>query len=95
MPRLEFSERFASDLAIVESAKLEAQIMACLDRIEMFGELGSSNIPNSVRAEFGEGIRKIPVNPFDSIYSYYPNLDLVRVEALIHQNCLVMDRSRK
>lgn len=85
MPRLEFSERFANDLALVESERLEARILANLDNIEMFGEFGSPNIPDSIAERFGGGIRKVAVNPFDLIYTYYPELDLVRVEALVHQ----------
>lgn len=85
MPRLEFSERFAEDLAHIESPKLEARILADLDNIELFGKFGSSNIPESIRLEFGEGVRKVAVNPFDLIYTFYADQDLVRIEALIHQ----------
>lgn len=85
MPRLEFSERFVNDLALVESAKLEARIMANLDNVEMFGEFGSANIPESIREEFGAGVRKVAANPFDLIYTFYPEQNLVRIEALVHQ----------
>ena len=85
MPRLEFSERFAEDLARIESPRPEARILADLDNIEAFGEFGSSNIPESIRQEFGSGVRKIAVNPFDLIYTLYPDADLARIEALAHQ----------
>ncbi len=85
MPRLEFSERFADDLARVTSKKLEARIFASLDHIEMFGEFGSRSIPDSIQQEFGEGVRKVALNPFDLVYTYYPKRELVRVEALVHQ----------
>lgn len=85
MPRLVFSDRFASDLAPIESAILEARIIAALDNIQMFGEFGSSNIPESVKLQFGGEVRKIAINPFDLIYSYYLDCDLVRVGALVHQ----------
>lgn len=85
MPRLEFSERFVNDLALVESERLEARILANLDNIEMFGEFGSLNIPDSIAERFGGGVRKVAVNSFDPIYTYYPELDLVRVEALVRQ----------
>ena len=85
MPRLEYSERFVSDLALIESPRLEARILSALDNIEMFGEFGSSNIPQSIRDQFGDGIRKVAVNPFDLIYTYYPEQDLVHIEALVHQ----------
>lgn len=85
MARLEYSERFANDFARVWSPKLEARILANLDNIERFAEFGSSNLPASIKARFGEGVRKVAVNPFDLIYTYYPKDDLVRIEALIHQ----------
>ena len=56
MPRLEFSKRFANDLALVESERLEARILANLDNIEMFGEFGSLNLPDSIAERFGGGI---------------------------------------
>ena len=85
MPKLEYSERFVNDLALIESPKLEARILADLDNIELFGEFGSSNIPKSIKEQFGTGVRKLAVNPFDLIYTYSPEKDLVRVEALVHQ----------
>ena len=54
----------------------------------MFGEFGSSNIPQSIREQFGDGVRKVAVNPFDLIYTYYPEQDLVHIEALIHQRAV-------
>lgn len=85
MPRLEFSERFVNDMSFIESAKLEARILENLDNIEMFGEFGSSYIPSSIKKDFGEGLRKVAVNPFDLIYTFYKDQDFVRVEALVHQ----------
>ena len=85
MPKLEYSERFVNDLALIESPKLEARILADLDNIELFGEFGSSNIPKSIKEQFGTGVRKLAVNPFDLIYADYTAKDLVRVEALVHQ----------
>ena len=85
MPRLEYSERFADDLAPVTSAKVEARVRAALDNVEAFGDFGSRVVPNSIREDFGEGVRKVVVNPFDLVYTYYPEKDLVRVEALVHQ----------
>ncbi len=85
MPRLEFSERFAEDLARVASGKVEARVYAALDNVEAFGEFGSRVVPDSIREDFGEGVRKVVVNPFDLVYTYYPDEDLVRIEALVHQ----------
>ena len=85
MPRLEYSERFAEDVAQVTSAKVEARIYAALDNVESFGEFGSKVVPDSIRRDFGGGVRKVVVGPFDLVYTYYPDEDLVRVEALVHQ----------
>ena len=85
MPRLEYSERFAEDLARVTSEKVEARVYAALDNVEAFGDFGSKVVPDSIREEFGMGVRKVVVNPFDLVYTYYPDDDLVRIEALVHQ----------
>ena len=85
MPRLEYSERFAEDLARVTSGKVEARVYAALDNVEAFGDFGSKVVPDSIREEFGEGVRKVVASPFDLVYTYYPDEDLVRIEALVHQ----------
>lgn len=83
MPRLEFSDRFADDLSRVASCKVEANIYAALDNVEAFGKFGSRLIPDSILRVFGEGVRKVVVSPFDLICTYYPEKDLVAIEALI------------
>lgn len=85
MPELEYSERFAEDLAMVMSARVEERIFRVLDDIEVFGGLGSRDVPRSISERFGGGVRKVTVNPFDLVYTFYPQIDLVRVEALVHQ----------
>lgn len=85
MPKLEFSERFASDLAAITSCRLEARILSDLDNIEAFGGFGNADVPDSIKAEFGAGVRRVAVNPFDLVYTFYPELDLCRIEALVHQ----------
>lgn len=85
MPKVQYSERFADDLASVTSAKVEGHILRCLDNIESFPEFGSKLLPTSITKEFGDGVRKVSVKPFDLIYTYYPEQDLVRVEALVYQ----------
>ena len=85
MPELEYSERFAEDLAMVTSARVEERIFRVLDEIEVFGGLGSRDVPRSISERFGGGVRKVTVNPIDLVYTFYPQIDLVRVEALVHQ----------
>ena len=83
MPKLVFSERFADDFARVTSARVEASILTALDNIEAFADFGSRNIPNSILEEFGDGVRKVVVSPFDLVYTIVG--DEVHVEALVHQ----------
>lgn len=85
MPRLEYAERFVRDFASILPSKLEQRILSDLDGIEAFGDFGSSNIPASIKKEFGVGVRRVAVNPFDLIYTHYPEQDLCRIEALVHQ----------
>lgn len=85
MPSLEYSERFAEDLARVTPSRIENRVLQVLDDIESFAEFGSRNVPASIRDRFGNGVRKVAVTPFDLVYTYYPQKDLVRVEALVHQ----------
>lgn len=85
VPELEYSERFAEDLAMVTSARVEERIFRVLDDIEVFDGLGSRDVPRSINERFGGGVRKVTVNPFDLVYTFYPQIDLVRVEALVHQ----------
>ena len=85
MPRLEYAERFVRDLASITSSRLEQRILSNLDNIEAFGDFGSSNIPSSIKKEFGTGVRRVAVNPFDLIYTHYPDQNLCRIEALVHQ----------
>ncbi len=85
VPRLEYSERFAEDLAAVTSSQVEKRIMRVLGDVESFAEFGSKDVPASIHVRFGDGVRKVAVNPFDLVYTYYPQDDLVRIEALVHQ----------
>ncbi len=85
MPKLEFSERFANDLSKVESPRVFSEILAALDSIERFGAFGSANMPASIQKEYGSQVRRIPVYPFDLIYTFYSEENLCRVEALVHQ----------
>lgn len=85
MPRIELTRRFAEDVAEIQSARIESTIYSVLESLQLFGGLGSPLVPDSIKAEFGDEIRKVAINPFDLVYSFYPDDDLVRVEALVHQ----------
>ena len=85
MPELVFSERFANDLAAVTSQKAEASVWAALDNVEAFPEIGSPNVPDAIRREFGDGVRKMVVGPFDLVYTIGEVDGKIHVEALVHQ----------
>lgn len=57
MTRLEYAERFANDLALIRSPKVEARILENLDNIERFGEFGTLLVPPSIKREFGDNVR--------------------------------------
>lgn len=82
MSKLEFSERFVTDFAAITSKELERRILDSLDSIELFAKFGSPDIPASIKEELAGDIRKVATNPFDLIYTYYPDEDLCRIEAL-------------
>ena len=85
MAKLLYSDRFASDLASVTSTKIERKIFDILDAVEAAGDIGSKAVLKSIRSEFGEGVRKLAVNPFDLVYTYDAERDITFIEALIHQ----------
>lgn len=60
-------------------------IFDILDAIEAAGDIGSKAVPESVRSEFGTGVRKLAVNPFDPVYTNDAERDIVFIEAPIHQ----------
>lgn len=86
MTKLLYSDRFASDLAGVTSANIERMIFDILDTIESAGDIGSKAVPESIRSEFGTGVRKLAVNPFNLVYTYDAERDIVFIEAPIHQH---------
>ena len=85
MTKLLYSNRFASDLAGVTSANIERKIFDILDTIEAADDIGSKAVPESIRSEFGAGVRKLAVNPFDLVYTCDTERDIVFIEAPIHQ----------
>ena len=53
--------------------------------IEGAGDIDSKAVPESIRSEFGAGIRKLAVNPFDLVYTCDAERDIVFIEAPIRQ----------
>ncbi len=46
--------------------------------MRLSGGGGSKFLPNSIREKFGEGVRKVVVDPLDLMCTYYPEEDLAR-----------------
>jgi len=84
MPRLEFSQTFAEDLASITSPRIEANVLRALDDIEQFGDFGSPTVPEPIKRRYGSGVRKAVVKPFDLIYTHIPEDGVVRAEALAY-----------
>lgn len=84
MSNVRITKGFISDLAFVRSDGVEQKIRSSMQSISAFPKIGSTNVPRSVIAKYGEGIRKTAVKPFDLIYRYEEVEDTVIFEALIH-----------
>ena len=85
MAELVYEAGFADDLALVYSEKLRHEVSRLLDAIELFGDIGSRDVPVYLLQTYGEGIRKAPVGPFDLIYLVDEDNDIAYIRALIHQ----------
>lgn len=79
-----YSEAFLDDAAAVWSPKVRDHLARALAAVESFPEIGSTDVPASIRSQYGEGIRKIVVAPFDLAYEYDAEADAVLVYGLIH-----------
>lgn len=80
-----YTEGFLNDATMIWSGRIKIKLANALQSIEEFPEIGSSNVPSSVKEEFGQGIRKFVVDKFDIIYEYDSENDVVMFYALIHQ----------
>jgi hypothetical protein len=50
--------------------------------------MGSRILSPTIKQRFGSNVRKIEVNPFDVIYRYIPEDNLLCIEGLIHQRAV-------
>ena len=83
MASVVLTERFVSDASGIWSDKALDRIRRCVLSLEAFPEMGSPDVPPSIRKEFGDGIRKVVVAPFDLVYEYEPKEDRVIIYALV------------
>ena len=84
MPELVYSERFVMDMTDVQSARVRNGIFDMVDLLKDFPDLGSSNLPRSIKEEFGGNVRRLAKDPFLVVYEYCQAEDEVRVLGLIH-----------
>lgn len=85
MARLRFTSRFVDNAAEICSERDNERLLRVLGMLEAFPESGSSDVPDSIRDEFGAGVRKCALNPFDLVYEYDRAHDVVLLYGLIHQ----------
>lgn len=53
------------------SSRVGSRILENLDGIEAFEGFGSAMVPRSIKTEFGEGVRKVVVDPLASLLLVY------------------------
>ena len=83
MARMIYTEGFLDDAACVYSPKVQADLENALAAIEAFPRIGSADVPSSIREQFGDGVLKAIVKPFDLIYEYLEEADSVVVYGLV------------
>lgn len=85
MSEVRVANRFRDDLDLVETNKLLLDILNIVDLLAVVPSMGSTDVPAAIAAEFGEGVHKIPVGPFDIVTIHHPDQDMVEVAGLVHQ----------
>lgn len=84
MTTLNYSESFVEDVSQIYSLNIINRIEDAMSSIEAFPHLGSANIATSIRAKYGDSVRKLVVAPYDIIYEYNEMDDVVEVLGLVH-----------
>lgn len=85
MAEVRITEGFERDLQIVTSQRVLGDILHVVELLPLAPSLGSADVPESIARMFGDGVRKIPVNPFDVVTQYHEAEDAVDVLGLVHQ----------
>ena len=83
MPRVELTERLVGDAAGIWSDRMLDHVYRAVRMLESFPEMGSTDVPPSIVREFGGGVRKCVIAPFDLVYEYDEQADVVYVYALV------------
>lgn len=85
MADLVVTENFENGLQKIYSNKLLDKIQNALKQIQTIPDISAANVPDSILKKWGDNVRILPVNPFDIVYTYNRQDNLVIVHALIHQ----------
>ncbi|MDO4442731.1 MAG: sirohydrochlorin cobaltochelatase [Slackia sp.] len=81
--KMVYAARFIEDASCVWSGRLRAAIVRALSNIEEFPEIGSQNLPASVKDEFDDSVRKVAIKPFDLVYEFKKSENAVYIYALV------------
>ena len=85
MAKLIYSDAFIEDMLAVELESKRDELLARADLLSDFPDLGSRNIPESIRVRYGDPVRKLVVDPFDIVYEHDADAGAVYVLGLVHQ----------
>ena len=85
MARLVYTDSFIEDMTMVELASKRDEIFDKNNLLSDFPDLGSANVPVSIRLRFGSSVRKIVISPFDVVYEHDQASDSVNILGLVHQ----------
>lgn len=89
MSRVIFADAFVDALADVQSERVAQRLIRLVSYLEDMPEMGSADLPESVRHRYGVRARKIVATPFDILYTYDAEVDEVHVDGLVHQRAVV------
>lgn len=84
MTAIKATRDFADGLKGITSLKVEHDLRKTVEALGQFPELGSGNVPNSIKQLYGNNIRKINVGPFLLVYHYSKEEDAISLYGLIH-----------
>ena len=83
MYEIRYTEAFIEDAASVSLESKRHEIRRRVEQLASFPEMGSANLPESIRARYGSDVRKLVVNPFLVIYEVSD--DAVEMLGIVHQ----------
>lgn len=84
MARLIVFDGFIDARNQVRSDRVRSNVDNMIRTIELMPGVGSSILPASIVEEFGAGVRKAVVSPFEIVYEHDPDTDTVYVYDLLY-----------